>query len=292
MQRALLILLCVLMAAAPCCAAVRSEKKPKMTMAERKEQARLAAEERREQAKARAEERRLKNRSKAEREADEQAAQQAEAEARHAAELEAAETEEKLRRAAREKRETLAGQEHRAAVRRRLLHRKYCLTRLDVRKGEEWTVKTAGLKAFSSMDLAQKYMRLAEEDPEEAQIFAEEEEDDGMILVGTGGHLVVKATNADSILPAEYELKDRSEEDELAHCFDTRKAAIAYLRETATARGIVRVVSRRKREHYVLYRDLLSMATPPEREELPEEEEETPQEEELQEEYEYGDDLL
>lgn len=287
MQRIVPFLLVLLMATVPCQAGVRMEKKPKMSMAERKEQARQAAEARREQAKVKAEERRLKNRSKAEKEAD----AAAEAEQRHAAELEESAAEAKRQRAEREKAETQSAQAHSAAVRKRLANRAVAIKHFNVKPGEEWSVHTGGLKAFSSLDIARKYVKLAAEDPEEARELAEEEEDETLIFVNKGGHLVVKATNADSLMPAPHELKDGEENTALAQQFDTRTGALTYLTQAAEVRGLIRVVTRRKEEYYVLYRDLLSMATPPEREETPLEDEAAPQEEELQEEYEYGDDL-
>lgn len=284
--------LAALWAVLPCAAAPRAEKKAHMTMAEKKEQARQAGEARREAARQKAEERRLKNRSKAEREADELAAQQAAAEQRHAEEMEAAQKEAKRQRAEKERRETLAGQEKSAAVRARLRFRKAAVTHFDVKKGEEWTVHTPGLKAFALLDEAQKYVKYAAENEEEAREFAEELEEDTMILVNKGGHLVVKATNADSILPTVGDIREPAEGEDPYTAFDTRKGAAAYLKEAAQQRGLVRVVTRRKEEFWVLYRDLQEMATPPEREEEPEEEEAPEQEEPEDDGYEYGDDLV
>lgn len=278
--------------AVPSVAAPKGEKKPKMSMAERKELARQAAEERREQAKQRAEERRLKNRSKAEREADELAAQQAEAQARHAAEQEQAAADEKLARAERERNKRDAEHAHADAVRERLDNRKEALARFDVREREEWTVHTDGLKAFRLLDEAQQYVKLAAEDAEEAKLFAEDAEDDTMILVAKGGHLTVKGSNADSLLPSVGELRDLPEGDETAAAFDTRAKASVYLRNAAEARGLIRVRTRRKEDLWVLYRELLELATPPEREEEPEEDEAPAPEEEERDTYEYGDDLV
>ncbi len=276
----------------PCAAVPKGEKKPKMSMAERKEQARQAAEERREQAKQRAEERRLKNRSKAEQEADALAAQQAEALARHAAEQEEAAAEAKRQAGERERNKRDAEHAHSDAVRNRLDRRKEALERFDIRKGEEWTVHTDGLKAFRLLDEAQRYVKLAAEDAEEAKLFAEDLEDDTMILVAKGGHLLVKATNADSLLPSVGDLRELPEDDETAAAFDTRVKAAVYLKNAAEARGLIRVRSRRKDELWVLYRDLLEFAAPPEREEEPEAEEEPAAEEEERDTYEYGDDLV
>lgn len=294
MRQGIFFLLCLVLAAVACPAnaGVRPEKKPKMSMEERREQAKQRAEERREQARQRAEERRLKNRSKAEKEADALAEQQAEAQARHAAEMEAAAEEEKRARKEKERSRNLAEQEHSAAVRERLVNRKKALERFDVRKGEEWTVHTAGLMAFRLLDEAQKYVKYAAEDPEAAKEFAEELEDDTLIYVNKGGHLIVKATNADSILPSVGDLRELPEGDETAADFDTRVKASAALKNAAEQRGLIRTVSRRKQELWVLYRDLLAHADPPEREELPEEEEAPAEEEEEEDEYEYGDDLI
>lgn len=292
------VLLCLvsfivlLVGAAPCAAAVKLEKKPKMSMAERKEQARQAAEERREQAKQRAEEHRLKNRSKAEKAADELAAQQAEAQARHAAEQEEAAAEAKRQAGERERNKRDAEHAHSDAVRLRLDYRKQVLERFDIRKGEEWTVHTDGLKAFRLLDEAQKYVKLAAEDAEEAKLFAEDLEDDTMILVAKGGHLTVKATNADSLLPTVGDLRELPDDDETAAAFDSRVKASVYLKNAAEARGLIRVRSRRKEDLWVLYRDLLALATPPEREEQPDEDEAPAAEEEERDTYEYGDDLF
>lgn len=264
-----------------------------MSMAERKEAARQAAEERREQARQRAEERRLNNRTKAEKEADEQAAQQAEALRRHEAEQAGAEEEARRARAEGDRRRRAAEHEHAEAVRDRLEKRKAALARFDVARGEEWTVHTGGLKAFRLLDEAQQYVRLAAEDAAEAKLFAEEAEDDTMILVSKGGHLVVKATNADSLLPTIGDLRDVPEGDETAAAFDTRAKASAYLKKVAEARGLIRVLTRRKEEFWVLYRELLELADPPEREALPEEEEAPAEaEEEPRDTDEYGDDLV
>lgn len=292
------VLLCLvsfivlLVGAAPCTAAVKLEKKPKMSMAERKEQARQAAEERREQAKQRAEEHHLKNRSKAETAADELAAQQAEAQARHAAEQEEAAAESKRQARERERTKRDAEHAHSDAVRLRLDYRKLALERFDIRKGEEWTVHTDGLKAFRLLDEAQKYVKLAAEDAEEAKLFAEDLEDDTMILVAKGGHLTVKATNADSLLPSVGDLRELPDDDETAAAFDSRVKASVYLKNAAEARGLIRVRSRRKEDLWVLYRDLLALATPPEREEQPDEDEAPAAEEEERDTYEYGDDLV
>lgn len=285
---ALLSLLC----AVPCAAAVKTEKKPKMSLAERREQARQTAEERREQAKLRAEERRLRNRSKAEILADEEAARAAEAQARHQAEVEEAAAEEKRSREEKERNSRRADQEHSAAVQERFLHRKQALERFDVRKGEEWTAHTDGIMAFRLLDEAQQYVRLALKDREEAKLFAEDAEDDTLIIVAKGGHLMVKATNADSLLPSVGDIREAEEDSETARAFDTRVAASVALKNAAEQRGLVRVKTRRREEFWVLYRDLLALATPPEREETAEEEEETPVEEEEGDHYEYGDDLL
>lgn len=296
LMRVLPIVLCAMAAlwtAAPCEAADRTEKKARMTMAEKKELARQAGEARREAARQKAEERRLKNRSKAEREADEAAAQQAVAEQRHAEEVEEAQKEAKRQRAEQERRETLASQEKSAAIRARLRFRKAAIARFDVKKGEEWTVHTPGLKAFALLDEAQKYVKYAAENEQEAREFAEELEEDTMILVSKGGHLTVKATNADSILPTVGDMREPAEGEDAYTAFDTLKGASAYLKQAAQERGLVRVLTRRKDEFWVLYRDLLEMATPPEREEEPEPEEETPAAEEPEDDgYEYGDDLV
>lgn len=285
---ALLSLFC----AVPCAAAVKAEKKPKMSLAERREQARQTAEERREQARQRAEERRLKNRSKAELQADEEAARAAEAQARHQAEIEEAAAEEKRSREEKERNSRRAEQEHSAAVQERFLHRKQALERFDVRKGDEWTAHTDGIMAFRLLDEAQQYVRLALEDKEEAKLFAEDAEDDTMIIVAKGGHLMVKATNADSLLPSIGDIREAEEGSETARAFDTRVAASVALKNAAEQRGLVRVKTRRREEFWVLYRDLLALATPPEREVNAEEEEETPVEEDEGDHYEYGDDLL
>lgn len=277
----------------PADGAVRLEKKPKMSMEERRQQARQAAEERRELAKQRAEERRLKNRSKAEKEADALAEQQAEAQARHAAEMEEAAAEEKRARAEQARNQRREEHAHSDAVRERLLNRKKALERFDVRKGEEWTVHTEGLMAFRLLDEAQKYVKYAAEAPEVAREFAEELEDDTLIYVNKGGHLVVKATNADSLLPSVGDLRELPEGDETAADFDTRVKASVALKNAAEQRGLIRTVSRRKQELWVLYRELLEHADPPEREELPEEEEEAPAEAEEEDDgFEYGDDLI
>lgn len=292
----LLLLACIallsLSCAVPCAAAVKAEKKPKMSLSERREQARLAAEERREQAKQRAEERRLKNRSKQEMAADEEAARADEAQARHIAEVEAAAAEEKRSREEKERNSRRAEQEHSAAVQERFLHRKEALEHFDVRKGEEWTAHTDGIMAFRLLDEAQKYVRLAMEDKEEAKLFAEDAEDDTMIIVAKGGHLMVKATNADSLLPSVGDIREAEEGSETARAFDSRVAASVTLKNAAEQRGLVRVKTRRREEFWVLYRDLLALATPPEREEVEEEESEAPVEEEETDHYEYGDDLL
>lgn len=288
-----LFCVCVLFCglSAPCGAAVKGEKKPKMTMAERKELARQAAEERRDQAKQRAEERRLKNRSKAEKEADEKAAQEAEAQARHAAELEAAAEEERRSRAERERTQRRAEQEHSAAVQERFKNRKEAIARFDVRKGDEWTTTADGMKLFRLLDEAQQYVRLAAEEPEEAKELLELWEDDTMIIISKGAHLSVKATNADSLLPSVGDIREAEEGSELAKSFDSRTAASVTLKNAAEARGLIRVRTRRKEEFWVLYRDLLEHAAAPEREEDPEEEEQ-PAEEEERDSYEYGDDLI
>lgn len=288
----MLCLLAALWSAPPCEAGVRIEKKGHMTMAEKKELARQAGEARREAARQKAEERRLKSRSKAEREADELAAQQAAAEQRHAGEMEEAEKEAKRQRAEQERRDTLASQEKSALVRARLRFRKAAVTHFDVRKGEEWTVHTPGLKAFALLDEAQKYLKYAAENEDEAREFAEELEEDTMILVNKGGHLTVKATNADSILPGVGDIREPAEGEDPYTAFDTRKGASAYLKQAAQERGLVRVLSRRKDEFWVLYRDLLEMATPPEREEEPEEDEKPVEQEPEDDGYEYGDDLV
>lgn len=292
----LLLLACIallsLSCAVPCAAAVKAEKKPKMSLSERREQARLAAEERREQAKQRAEERRLKNRSKQEMADDEEAARADEAQARHIAEVEAAAAEEKRSREEKERNSRRAEQEHSAAVQERFLHRKEALEHFDVRKGEEWTAHTDGIMAFRLLDEAQKYVRLAMEDKEEAKLFAEDAEDDTMIIVAKGGHLMVKATNADSLLPSVGDIREAEEGSETARAFDSRVAASVTLKNAAEQRGLVRVKTRRREEFWVLYRDLLALATPPEREEVEEEESEAPVEEEETDHYEYGDDLL
>lgn len=278
----------------PGAAASKAEKKPRMSMAERREAARQAAEERREQARQRAEERRLNKRTKAEKEADEQAAQQAEARRRHEEERPLAEEAARRAQAEGDRRRSAADHEHAEAVRDRLENRKAALARFDVAGGEEWTVHTDGLKAFRLLDEAQQYVRLAAEDAAEAKLFAEEAEDDTVILVSKGGHLMVKATNADSLLPTIGDLRDAPEGDETAAAFDTRVKASVYLKNAAEARGLIRVRTRRKEEFWVLYRELLELASPPEREEHPEEEEKAPAEEEdaPRDTYEYGDDLV
>lgn len=295
LRSSLLLPFCVIVffgASLPCAAATKGEKKPKMSMAERKEQARQAAEERREQAKQRAEERRLKNRSKAEKEADELAAQQAEAQARHSAEQEEAAAEAQRQSRERERHNRDAEHAHADAVRDRIDHRKEALARFEVREREEWTVHTDGLKAFRLLDEAQQYVKLAAEDAEEAKLFAEDAEEDTMILVDKGGHLTIKGSNADSLLPSVGELRDLPEGDETAVAFDTRVKASVYLKNAAEARGLIRVRTRRKEDLWVLYRDLLELATPPEREEQPEENDAPAPEEEERDTYEYGDDLV
>lgn len=295
-MRCILSSLCVLLlwgtAALPCTAAPKAEKKPKMSMAERKEAAKQAAEERREQARQRAEERRLSNRTKAEKEADEAAARAAEARERHAAEQDHAAEEARRTREENERRRHREEQEHSEAVRDRIAHRKEALERFDVRKGEEWTVHTDGLKAFRLPEEAQTYVRLAAEDAGEAALYAEEAEDDTMIVVSKGGHLSVKATNADSLMPSVGDLRELPEDDETAQAFNSRIKASVYLKNAAEARGLIRVRTRRREEFWVLYRDLLELATPPERDEAPEEEEEAAPEEEERDSYEYGDDLV
>lgn len=294
MRQGIFFFLCLVLVAVACpaSAGVRLEKKPKLSMEERREQAKQRAEERREQAKLRAEERRLKNRSKAEKEADALAEQQAEARARHAAEMEEAAAEEKRVRKEKAREQSLAEQSHSAAVRERLANRKKALERFDVRAGEEWTVHTTGLMAFRLLDEAQKYVKYAAEEPDAAKELAEELEDDTLIYVNKGGHLTVKATNADSLLPSVGDLRELPEGDETAADFDTRMKASVALKNAAEQRGLIRTVSRRKQELWVLYRDLLAHADPPEREELPEEEEAPAEEEEEEDEYEYGDDLI
>lgn len=261
-------------------------------MAEKKEAAKQAAEARREAARQKAEERRLKNRSKAEREADEAAEQQAAAEQRHAAEQAEAQQEAKRQRAEQDRRDTLASQEKSAAVRKRLSVRKAALERFDVKAGEEWTVHTAGLKAFALLDEAQQYLKCAAESEAEARELAEFLEDDTMILVNAGGHLTVKETNAESLLPSVGDIREPAEGMEAYAAFDTRKGASAYLKQAAQERGLIRVFTRRKQEFWVLYRDLQEMATPPEREETPEEEEKPVEQEPQDDGYEYGDDLV
>lgn len=290
-------LLCAVLPAAlfcfagPASAGVKLEKKPKMTMAERKEQARQAAEARREQSKQRAEERRLKNRSKAEMEADEQAAQEEQAHARHAAELEEAAEEERRSRIERDRAERRASQAHSAAVQERFRNRKEAIARFDVRKGDEWTTTADGMKLFRLLDEAQQYVRLAAEEPDEAKELLEEWEDDTMIVISKGAHLTVKATNADSLLPSVGDIREAEEGSELAKSFDSRTAASVTLKNAAEERGLIRVRTRRKEEFWVLYRDLLEHAAAPEREEATEEEEQ-PAEEEERDTYEYGDDLI
>lgn len=261
-------------------------------MAEKKEAAKQAAEARREAARQKAEERRLKNRSKAEREADEAAERQAAAEQRHAEEQEELQKETKRQRAEQERRDTLASQEKSAAIRARLQIRKAAVERFDVKRGEEWTVHTPGLKAFALLDEAQKYVKYAAENADEAREFAEELEEDTMILVNKGGHLTVKETNAESLLPTVGDIREPEEGTDPYTAFDTRKGAAAYLKQAAQERGLVRVSTRRKQEFWVLYRDLQEMATPPEREEAPVEEEAPAAEEPEDDGYEYGDDLV
>lgn len=287
------LLLAFLGTSLPSAAAAKGEKKAKVSMAERKEQARQAAEERRAQAKQREEERSRKEHSKAEKAEAELAAQQAEAKARHAAELEAAAAEEKRQRAERERNSRLAEQEHSAAVRARLENRKQVLERFDVRAGEEWETHTEGLLGFRQLEDAQKYVKLAAEDKKEAQLFAEDLEDDEEALAfAQKVHLIVKATNADSLLPTIGDLRELPEGDEIAAAFDTRVKASVYLKNAAEERGIIRVLFRRKVTYWVLYRDLLALADPPERAEEPEEEEEAAEEEEERDRYEYGDDVV
>lgn len=279
-------------AAAPCSAAAKGEKRAKVSMDERREQAHQAAAARRELAKQKAEERRLRNRSKAEKAADDAAAQQAEARDRHAAEMEEAAAQAKRDLAEQARRKNSAEQAQSAAVQNRLRHRKAALARFDVRPGEEWVTNTEGLMLFRLREAAEQYIRLAAESPEEAQQLLEAIEDDDMVRASRSAHLQVKATNSDSLLPTIGDLRDLPVEDETAAAFDTRTQASAYLKAQAESRGLIRISTRRKEEFWVLYRHLLELATPPEREEEPEEENQKAPEEEPDDGYEYGDDLV
>lgn len=178
------------------------------------------------------------------------------------------ELEQRLRTKEREERQEKEYQDRQKAaaaeadIRNKLKNRRLALRNFDAAKGTMWVTHRGGLFAFAEQEQCEEYVEYRNSKEAYASRYARDLLDESVIQVQKKGHLKVRDSNYEELLPEEYALRALCEDGEDVSAYETPESAAQYLSEQAMQKGIVRILTFRGEEYWVSYRDLLEYATP------------------------------